>query len=358
MRIGIDCRKAADYGIGSYIRGLLGGLAQLDANETYVLFAPASLFDQLPSSRQFIPVPVTSPGYSLRELLELRRAAAWEQLDVFHAPHYVVPFVSVPVVVTIHDLIHLKLPTWRRHPLAPAYARWMMGRAVRRSSRILTGSESVRRDIEARYPAAASKLSVTPFAVDSMFSAAVPLDAERLSRLGLTTGGYLLFVGNDKPHKNLDRLAAAYRRFRQDHPEIKLALVGGSSRFGSEPGVVTAGFVPGADLPLLYRGALALVQPSIEEGFGMPLLEAMSCGTPVVISDQPALAELAGEAGLRFDPFSIESIASALARITEDSELRRSLALKGSERAGRYSWRNCAESTRQIYRLAATRLHR
>lgn len=358
MRIGIDCRKAADYGIGSYIRGLLGGLAQLEAEDEYVLFAPASLLDLLPAARRFTPVTVSSPGYSIRELFELRRAADRQRLDLFHAPHYVVPFVSVPVVVTIHDLIHLKLPTWRRHPLAPAYARWMIGRAVRSSARILTGSESVRQDIEKCYPAAAPKVGVTPFAVDPMFSPTVPVAPELLRGLGLTPGGYLLFVGNDKPHKNLDRLVAAYGLFRRTHPEISLALVGGSSRFRGEPSVVSAGFVPAADLPRLYRGAVALVQPSLEEGFGMPVLEAMSCGTPVVTSNQPALTELAGEAGLRFDPLSIESIAAALARITEDRELERNLRAKGIERARRYSWRKCAEATRLVYREAGMKRDR
>jgi len=353
MRVGIDCRKAADYGIGSYIRGLLTGLEQLGGDEEYVLFAPSELFPLLPSSPRFTLVTASLPRYSVRELVELRAAIPRYELDLFHAPHYVVPSSAVPLVVTIHDLIHLKLPTWRRHPLAPAYARWMMGRAVRKSARIVVGSEAVRKDIEARYPAASPKIIVTPFAVDSMFGTSGAASPARLAGVGLRAQGYLLFVGNDKPHKNLDRLVVAYREFRRTHPDIALALVGGTSRFREEPGVVSAGFVPGEDLPHLYRGAIALIQPSLEEGFGMPVLEAMSCETAVVVANRPALVELAGEAGWVVDPRSTESIAAGLARITEDAPLRRTLAAQGAERAKFYSWRRCAEATRQVYRHAA-----
>lgn len=351
MRIGIDCRKAADYGIGTYVRGLVGELARIQTSDEFVLFAPEQLLALLPAGANLQKVPVSAPHYSLRELTGLARAARRYRVDVFHATHYVVPFVDVPVVVTIHDLIHLKLSTWRRHPLAPVYARWMFGRATGKASLILTGTTAVRDDVIRFFPTAAPKVRVTRFGVNSAFSPGPP-DDRRLAGFGLRSQGYFLFVGNDKPHKNLERLVEAWKALRQDRPDLDLALVGGTRRLGG-PGIVQPGFVKGEDLPALYRGAVALVQPSLEEGFGMPVLEAMACGTPVLISDHPALREVAGHAGILIDPRSTESITAALIRIAADASLRERLSLAGRKRAEEFSWRACAEMTMAAYGAAS-----
>ena len=154
MRVGIDARKISDFGIGTYIRGLLQGLVELGAGDEYVVFAPAGA--SLPSGIEHIIVD--APHYSVRELVVVGRAADRASLDVFHAPHYVVPFTSAPLVVTIHDLIHLHQPM--RNPLAPVYARTMIGRAVRKARRVLTVSEAVKRDLEREFDA--KNVIVTP----------------------------------------------------------------------------------------------------------------------------------------------------------------------------------------------------
>lgn len=351
MRIGIDCRKAADYGIGTYIRGLLSGLARIQTGDEFVLFAPERLLVLLPTEPNFHKIASSAPHYSLRELTGLARDATRHRVDVFHATHYVVPFVKVPVVVTIHDLIHLKLSMWRRHPLAPFYARWMLGRAMRKASRILTGTAAVRDDVVRFFPWAAAKISTTRFGASPAFSPGRP-DESRLAAWGVRSQHYFLFVGNDKPHKNLERLVEAWGVFRESRPDLRLVLAGGTQRLKA-PGIVHSGFVEESDLPALYRGAMALIQPSLEEGFGMPVLEAMSCGTPVVISDHPALREVAGEAGLLIDPRSTASITAAMRSIAADPSLRTRLAVAGRKRSGDFSWPACAEMTMSAYREAA-----
>ena len=350
MRIGIDCRKAADFGIGTYIRGLVGALAKMKLSDQVILLAPASATELLPDA--FERVEEASAGYSIKELFSVGSTASRLQLDVFHSPHYVIPFTSVPIVVTIHDLTHLKVPVWRKHPLAPLYARRMIRRAVKRSTRIITGSEAVRQEITARYPEARAKISVTRYGVDSRFRPG-PASIEVLRRFRVEPRSYFFFAGNDKPHKNLDRLVEAYRKFRERHPGIRLLIAGGSTRFRGE-GIESAGFVAEKDLPELYRGAIALVQPSLEEGFGLPIVEAMASGTPAIVSDRPVLVEVGGDAALAVDPTSPPAISEAMERFIIDPSLRDRLSANALRRAHLFSWRECAEQTLEIYRRAVS----
>jgi glycosyltransferase involved in cell wall biosynthesis len=320
MRVGIDCRKIDDFGIGTYIRGLLTAMVGVD----YVAFGPRDA--ALPAGVEH--VFVDAPKYSVRELFKVGRDA---KIDLFHAPHYVVPFLKVPFVVTVHDLIHLR----HRNPLARAYARTMIGRAVRKSRRVITVSDAVRTEIAAEF-GHAEKIAVTHNGVDAVFTAA-GAKAE---------GRYFLFVGNDKPHKNVDRLVEAFSRVR----DAQLMLAGGSfERFGNRDRIVVAGFVSSEQLASLYRGAIALVQPSLEEGFGLPALEAMACGTAVITSTAPALIEITGDAALHVDARSIDAIGDAMQSILHDATLRASIIARGLDRSKNFTWRRCADLTREIY---------
>jgi len=328
MRIGIDGRKIADFGIGTYIRGLLRGLDEIDAPEEYVVFALATA--AIPA--RFEHVVFDAPHYSARELLDLGRAIRRARVDLFHAPHYVVPFTAVPVVVTIHDLIHLH--TRHRNPLKPLYARTMLGRAVRKSARVLTVSEAVKRDIIETFRCADDHVVVAANGIDPHFSADGSVRA---------ASDYFLFVGNDKPHKNVGALVDDFARVRAARPELRLVLAGAPfARFADRDGIECAGFVD--DLAALYRGALAVVVPSMEEGFGLPAAEAMACGAPVITSHAAALVEVTADAALHASDF-----ADAMLRVADDEELRRELARRGMARASRFTWRACAEKTRRAY---------
>ncbi|MDQ6801707.1 MAG: glycosyltransferase family 4 protein [Acidobacteriota bacterium] len=320
MRVGIDCRKIEDFGIGTYIRGLLNAMTGID----YVAFGPRGI--ALPAGVEH--VVVDAPKYSIRELFTIGRGP---KIDLFHAPHYVVPFVKVPFVVTIHDLIHLRHP----NPLARAYARTMIGRAVRRSRRVITVSSAVGNEIAAEF-GHAEKIAVTHNGVDGVFTAAG----------GKAEGQSFLFVGNDKPHKNVDRLVAAFGRV----PGAQLILAGGTfERFRERDRIVVAGFVSSQELASLYRGAIALVLPSLEEGFGLPAAEAMACGAAVITSNAPALVEITGDAALHVDGKSIDAIADAMTRVSSDATLRASMIARGLDRAKNFTWRRCADLTREIY---------
>jgi glycosyltransferase involved in cell wall biosynthesis len=332
VRIGIDCRKIADYGIGTYIRGLTHALADLPGDEEYVLFAPPERRHLLPPGARFRWIEETSPNYSLTEVLSLAR----HRVDLFHAPHYVVPLGSTPLVVTIHDLIHLTQP--RRREIERLYAAGMIGRAVRKATAILTVSRAVADQIAERYPECASKITVTPNGVDGRFS---PVDEP-------PAGDTFLFVGNDKPHKNLETLLRAFRAARAADGRAQLLLVGGARV--REEGITSRGFVDDAELLSLYRGSLALVQPSLEEGFGLPVLEAMACGLPVIASSAPALVEVAGGAALHFDPLDHAALTDAMLRVASDEALRTKMRRDGLERAKIFSWKRCAEETLRTYR--------
>ena len=331
MRIGIDCRKIADFGIGTYVRGLVGGLAELGGGDEYVLFVPHAI--DVP----FEQITVDAPNYSVRELFVLGRAIAKARLDLFHAPHFVLPWTSCPSIVTVHDVILAHYPP--PQPGGSIYYSVMMRRALRKSVRVLTVSEAAKRAITEAFPCDPSKIAVTPNGIDALFfERGVP---------ATDFGAYFLYVGNDKPHKNVGALVEAFRGIEG----ASLVLVGADfARYRDVPRVVTAGFVTIERLAELYRGALALVMPSLEEGFGLPVAEAMACGTPVIASDIPALREVGGGAVLLTNDF-----AGAMRRVVHDPALRKALATRGRARAAQFTWRRCAELTREAYRRAGTR---
>lgn len=329
MRIGIDARKIADFGIGTYIRGLLHELAA-GHDDTFVAFAPQRLAHLIPAGVEH--VSIDAPHYSIREIVVLGRAADRARLDLFHAPHYVVPFTRVPFVVTIHDLIHLRNP----NPVARLYARQMIGRAVRRSRRVLTVSEAVKREIVSTFGCAEDHVLVTPNGVGAPFTGSGPV----------AEGRYFLYVGNDKPHKNVDVLVDGFSNI----DDAMLVLTGGDfERFKSRERVVVTGFVDDSELAALYRGALALVMPSREEGFGLPALEAMASGCAVITSNAAALVEITGDAALHVEP-DAASLADAMTRVASDDSLRRALTSRGIARAKTFTWTRCAELTRAAYR--------
>jgi glycosyltransferase involved in cell wall biosynthesis len=328
MRIGIDCRKIADFGIGTYVRGLVRGLAEIGAPEQYLLFVPRALPD-LP----FEQIVADVPAYSLRELPVLGRAIARARLDLFHSPDLMLPWTSCPCVVTLHDVIRSRYPP--RNPAARIYVGVMTPRALQKSVRVLTVTEAAKRSILETFDCDPAKIAVTPNGVDELFFSG-GVRAE---------GRYFLFVGNDKPHKNVERLVEASRRVFES--SRRLVLVGGEfERYREVPGVVTPGFVSIEELAALYRGAIALVMPSLEEGFGLPVVEAMAAGTPVIASDIPALREVTGGHAFHVDPRSVDALANAMRDVTREH------VEPARARARQFTWRRCAELTREAYLCA------
>jgi glycosyltransferase involved in cell wall biosynthesis len=355
MKIAIDARKLRDYGIGTYVRNLVRHLAHLDRETTYFLFCDrgdeATLRDL---AENFVPVVDDSAGYRVQEHisipLKVRRLGA----DLLHSPHYVLPLLlRQRSVVTIHDCIHLLFPEYLPNRLAPRYAREMMGSAIRRSDLVLTVSEASRRDILSFYPdTAPERVEVVPNAIDEgILQDPGEEEMERVRERYQIRGRFILYAGNIKPHKNLERLITAFGQLKQrpGHEDVKLLIIGDEvNRYGGLRRSVEAagirqdvrffGFVPERTLAALYRLADVFAFPSLYEGFGLPPLEAMACGTPVLTSRISSLPEVVGDAALLVDPYNVEDISAGLERLLGDEALRAALVVRGQARVKQFSW--------------------
>ena len=364
MRIAIDARKLHDYGIGTYVRNLLRHLSRLDRETEYVLicrFHDCGFAAEL--GENFRAVVESSPAYSIREQflvpMDLRR----EGVDLFHAPHYVLPpLTPCKSVVTIHDCIHLRFPQYLPNRLGYAYARASLWIATHRSSRVLTVSEASKRDILRYFRVPERKIDVIYNAIDERFWHAPPEEeVERVRERYQLGDPFVLYAGNIKPHKNLERLIEAFHTLRRGELEhVKLLIIGDEiskyatlrravHKYKLHKHVRFFGFVPDRTLAVLYRLAGVFVFPSLYEGFGLPPLEAMASGTPVITSNVSSLPEVVGDAALLIDPYEPEAIAAAMRRVLLDPALREELRHKGLQRAAEFSWERSVRRVREIY---------
>ncbi len=370
MRIGIDARKLHDFGIGTYVRNLLRHLARQDAETEFVVVCrPQDSPFVAELGPNFRALPETAPPYSVREQLQVPLRLRRERLDVFHAPHYVLPpLTSCRSVVTIHDCIHLMFPQYLPGRGAYWYARTMLRAAVRRADRVLTVSEASKRDILRFFPVPAGKVEVVPNGIDERFYCEPsPDEVARVRERYLLHGPFLLYTGNIKPHKNLERLIEAFARVRgRGLDDLRLLIIGNEvSRYPSLRRTVHRhklhtyvrflGFVPDQMLAILYRLARVFVFPSLYEGFGLPPLEAMASGTPVVTSNVSSLPEVVGDAALLVDPYDVEALADAIFRVLTDEALRAELVARGRARARQFSWERSVSRIRAVYREVAAR---
>jgi glycosyltransferase involved in cell wall biosynthesis len=284
---------------------------------------------------------------------------AWEQIclplsvgpgAILWSPANTGPLAVSRQVITIHDLSPLDHPEW----FHPAFARLygaLLPRLVSQSLAVIVPSEFTRERLRAYPWARQAAIFVVPGGVNrAFFYPRSQSEVESVSRRYGLPGEYLLTVGSLQPRKNLSALLTAWKTLSAGRPQLSLAIVGASAphfrsalRTPASPGVHFLGYVPDHDLPALYSGALALVSPSLYEGFGLPLLEAMACGTPLAASDSGSLAELAAGCGLLFDPRQPLAIADCLARLVEDPDLRRDLARSGLARARSFDWSQTAQ---------------
>jgi glycosyltransferase involved in cell wall biosynthesis len=356
LRIAIDARKWRDYGVGTYVRNVVRHLARLDRETTYFLFCQKSDETTLRDlAANFVPVVEGARGYGVREHFSIPGKLRRLRADLLHSPHYVLPLLCpTPAVVTIHDCIHLLFPQYLPTRHAWKYAHFMMGSAIRRSRLVLTVSEASRRDILHFYPwADPERVRVVPNALDaSLLEDPGEEEMARVRERYQLRGRIVLYAGNIKPHKNLERLIMAFGllKRRPGFEDARLVIVGSAEEnkyaalrrttevTGVRSDVRFFGFVPDRTLAALYRLATLFAFPSLYEGFGLPPLEAMACGTPVLTSRLSSLPEVVGDAALLVDPYSAEDIAEGMARLLDDAELRATLVARGRQRSTSFSW--------------------
>ena len=361
-------------GIGRYAARLAEALADVPRVDLGLLYhgprgtrLPPTLAD-FPARHVRLGSKPWRAALAVASLAGLPLDRALGPYDVFHATDHVLPSLRrTPSVFTVHDLAFLAHP--ETHLRANrAYLATMMPRYVAAATMVIADSESTRRDLLARYGVPPDNVRVVPLGVEPIFAPVPPTEARPVvaERYGFTAP-YLLFVGTLEPRKNLRGLVAAYRALLQRRADLPtLAIAGGEGwwyddlyrlikREGLAGRVRFLGRVPDADLPALYSGSAVFAYPSLYEGFGLPPLEALACGTPVVCSNRSSLPEVVGDAALLVEPTDVGALAGALERLLDDEPLRRELRARGLARAAQFTWARTATETLATYHEA---LHR
>ncbi len=357
-------------GLGRYAESLVRGLLPL-LGDQLALFYNCEAGIQPLSGLEHLPSRTVSLGYKPWRMLvwmgQLARVGFNRLLPdatLFHGTeHLLLPLRDVPTLLTVHDLIFRHLPEHHKR-LNRWYLNLTMPLYCRRATHIIAVSEQTRRDLVAAYGIAADKITVIYEAADPSFRRQPPeAVASARARYGLPER-YILTVGTIEPRKNLIRLLAAFERLKAEGLTDALVIVGrrgwlyegffaALERSPARQAVLFPGFIPDADLPAAYAGAQALVMPSLYEGFGLPVLEAMACGTPVACSESSSLPEIAGDAALLFDPRDVDAIVTALRRIVTDADLASALRARGQAQAARFSWARAAQETLALYQRLA-----
>lgn len=380
MKIGIDARFYGPIGkgLGRYTAELIRSLEAIDTENEYVIFLRRENFDHYtPQNPRFRKCLADYRWYSWEEQVLFPFRLFRERLDLLHFPHFNVPILyRKPFVVTIHDLILLRFPTHRATTLGPmlyrlkflAY-RWVIRNAIVFSRAILTVSDYTKRDIVERYRISRDKIAVTFEAAQSWCWTLPPTSSDTLfRRLGLLQGEpnasprgilkpYALYVGNAYPHKNLETLIDAFCEFPDS--DARMVFVGGDDYFSRRlkayakkrrcVAAIFAGWVSDAELDTLYRFARVSVFPSRYEGFGLPPLEAMAKGSPVLVARAAAFPEILGDAAEFFDPDEPNSLRETLVALWNDQHARLALRERGYVRATRFSWERMGRETLEWY---------
>ena len=348
-------------GVSRYIYQLLRHLPASDASVCFEAFTSVGSASFPGWQMHLSHLPTQHP--LVRILWEqLLQPLCARHLNLLHAPVCVSPLLApCPTVVTIHDLSFIKLPQAFR-PGNRAYLTLFTRLSVRKAERIIVVSENTRRDAALLLGIPLERILVIPNGVDETFCPQDPDHVAAFRRQRGIPDRIILFVGTIEPRKNVETLVRAYALLRQ-RGNVKHKLVIGGSKgwmyeplfalvedLGLETEILFPGFLSPQELPLWYSAADLFVYPSLYEGFGLPPIEAMACGTPVITSNASSLPEVVGKAGVMVDPHDVEGWANAMERALRDAELRESIRSAGLERAQRFSWQRTAQMTMSLYR--------
>ncbi len=366
-RIGIDYTAAVTQaaGIGRYVRGLIRALLELDRENDYRLFAAS------PAPLPATPFPVRRlPFHDIwlmriwhRARLPLPAELITGRVDLFHSPDFTLPptLPGVPTILTVHDLSFVRDPDSADDRLR-AYLNRVVPRSVRRATHVLADSEATRQDLISLWNTPRDKVTVIYCGVEPHFRPVT--DPARLAavraRYNLGPGPYIFSVSTLQPRKNYRRLIQAFAPLAARRLDLSLVIAGGRGwkdeeilgepeRLGLANRVCFPGFVADHDLPALLSAAELFAYPSLYEGFGIPILEAMACGTPVISSNCSSLPEVTGDAGLQVDPVDVAALSAGMERLLTIRELRTDLVRRGRERAAQFTWPAAARQLLAVY---------
>ena len=358
-----------DSGVHRCIRGLARGLDELEATDEFVLFTghgydPKGWEPQrVGIHRAKVPSQIRSARIAYDQAL-FPLAARLKGADLLHGPGYIVPcFTRMPTVVTVYDIIALKHPDLCKRTNA-AYYKWALPRSVQRALKVIVPSGAVKNDLCRLLKVPAAKIAVVPPGVDEVFGIAREDAKAKARETYQLPRKFVLFVGNIEPKKNLEGLIKSFFAAKLDQELPHKLVVAGQKgwkcqevmrlvkELDFEEHIIFPGYVPLEDLPAVYSLADCFAFPSLVEGFGIPPLEAMACGAPVVTSEDPALVETTGDAALRVPATDIEALRKALTSVLTDRPVRRRLREAGLKRAAEFTWRRNAEMTLDVYREA------
>ena len=369
VRVAIDVRKINDFGIGTYVRNLVNQLARIDQETEYLLLCGQSDVESVERlGENFQAVTELSGQYSIREQVSIPSKLLRLAPQVFHTPHYVLPALTpCRSIVTIHDCIHLVFPQYLKGRIARIYARSTFWTAVNRASRILTVSEASKRDILRFFSISPDKVTVIHNAIaEHFFKTPSQQQLSEVRERYQLNHRFIMYAGNVKPHKNLERLIDAFVLLREikGNADLRLLITGSEiskyttlrravHRYNLHKYVRFLGYQTERTLATLYRLADVFVFPSLYEGFGLPPLEAMASGTPVVVSRASSLPEVVGDSGVMVNPYDAISIADGVQTVLADNNFTEDLKKRGLARARTFSWVKSVERIHRIYQEVA-----
>ena len=366
MKIAIDARflRAEGSGICRYILELTRNIIKIDEENEYLILVPPGYSGEFHGGRR-VEIEITDmPVVDIKQHFSGYFKDLGKKIDLYHYPHFDLPLrTRVSSIITIHDLKYITHPEFfegdRR--LKSSLMKLMMAASIKRSIKVIAVSESTKRDLIGKLKIPEEKIEVIHEAVgDGYHPVPAPRCDEVLKKYGIPPP-YILSVGELRPHKNIARLVRAFEKLEGNNHSLVIA--GKRYKDYSTPFEIAAkidprkkiiftGLVPEEDLPALYNGAELFVLFSLYEGFGLPVVEAMACGTPVVISNIESLCEVAGGAAMTAEPRSAVSLAQTMGEILNDSNLHAELKYKSLERVKEFSWERAAEETIGVYRKA------
>ncbi len=371
MKIGIDGRLWGETGVGRYIRNLVRELQVIDKKNEYVLFLRSKDLEQFKAYKNWKVEPCDIQWHSLYEQIKLPQILNGAQVDLMHFPYFSVPiFYNKPFVVTIHDLIVKHFPTGKASTLPyPVYKVKRIGynrvidHAVKDAKKIIVPLNAVKVDVVNTFHITGKKIAVTHEGADPLLSSSSEHSESRSSgspRLR-SNSNYFLYVGNAYPHKNLERLIDAYAALKSEMKEdVQLVFVGGEDFFYKRlhelvkrkniSGITFEHNATDEELFSLYSQSIALVSPSLMEGFGLTPLEAMAASSLIVLSGIPAFREVCKDVAIYFDPYSVEDITEKMKSAYKlDPKIRKKYIEKGIARSKEFSWKKMAEETLKVY---------